>query len=365
MTTGKKQRIAWIDIAKGISIALVVFMHVVMAAHDDKFPVWRLFRLNELLSPIRMPLFFTVAGVFAGKTIAGSWTTLLTKKVALYTWLILIWSAVLIILYNVINLNLNMSAENLAGKLFWSLLVPKSVLWFLWALAVFFVLTKILSKFDLRIGIVLSIIASLAGLYAQLSQAVAWNPIGANLAYRGSLIYFSFFFAGTMFPNVIKSLGNSRVIWLPVLAAVAIAAIVGTVLADGVMIRGVLQFVASAFSVAALLIASRIIGGLPFISSSLTYLGRNTLPVYVAHMPFVWAVLPLMRALGIDKSQYLSAMAMFAETLLVVLLTLGLRQVLTIAGCGWAYRLPRRVRTKRRSVTTKEPSRPAVEPAAT
>ena len=220
-----QNRVAWIDIAKGISIALVVLWHAVWFAFKDDFPVESFYRFNQLLGPIRMPLFFTVAGVFAGKSIAASWESLVTKKLALYAWLILVWSAVSIVFDDVISEYSGLSFLGFGHLLVRGFFIPNTVLWFLWALAVFFVLSKLFRP-HLRWGVGLGLCAALAGLYLQSLPQDAWNPVGRNLAYRGSFLYFIFFFGGAMFPDVIKSLGNSRIYWLPVIMALAVGAVI-------------------------------------------------------------------------------------------------------------------------------------------
>ena len=127
--------------------------------------------------------------------------------------------------------------------------------------------------------------------------------------------------------------------------------------------RNVFQFIASAFSVVALLIASRFIGNVRLVSSALEYLGRNTLPVYVAHMPFILLIFPIVRALGVHESGVLSIAAVLVVTLVVIFATLALRDVLTWVGLGSAYRLPKWAQLQRRPIRAEEPSRPAADRA--
>ena len=63
-------RIDWIDAAKAVSILLVVFHHseLISGAVGLKWGIYE--RLDALFGPIRMPLFFTVSGIFAAKAVS-------------------------------------------------------------------------------------------------------------------------------------------------------------------------------------------------------------------------------------------------------------------------------------------------------
>ena len=53
-----KRRIEYIDLAKGICIMLVVFHHIALQDHDLEYP------LKNMLKMFRMPLYFTLSGLF-------------------------------------------------------------------------------------------------------------------------------------------------------------------------------------------------------------------------------------------------------------------------------------------------------------
>ncbi|UDL75151.1 acyltransferase family protein [Corynebacterium uberis] len=63
-------RLAWPDVAKGVSILGVVVLHVslVVPYGTDSF----IAQVNHLLDPLRMPLFFLVSGMFSTKILRYS-----------------------------------------------------------------------------------------------------------------------------------------------------------------------------------------------------------------------------------------------------------------------------------------------------
>jgi hypothetical protein len=85
---GSVEREAWADVAKGACIVLVVLWHVITKHYllvDWRLPVpipgvWG--TLGELFLPLRMPLFFTVSGVFAAPAVARPWRAVALSRVA-------------------------------------------------------------------------------------------------------------------------------------------------------------------------------------------------------------------------------------------------------------------------------------------
>lgn len=62
-----KNRIHWVDYAKGIGILLVVYGHVILGLHDSKVGMQGLnYELQHLfIYSTHMPLFFFLSGLFA------------------------------------------------------------------------------------------------------------------------------------------------------------------------------------------------------------------------------------------------------------------------------------------------------------
>lgn len=81
MTAATKSRLEWVDAAKGLAIVLVVLTHASMYAETigAESQAWAF--ANEMFSVLRMPLFFTLAGIFAASWVRRPWPELLRGKI--------------------------------------------------------------------------------------------------------------------------------------------------------------------------------------------------------------------------------------------------------------------------------------------
>lgn len=135
IATKPKERAEWVDIAKAVSIILVVLWH---SAGVDWLP-------NRLAFFIRMPLFFCVAGFFAAGAIRSPWERLLKTKVAHFIYLYIVWLTLSFLLttmaYSVYQEHLPDFLSYIRG-----LYRPALTLWFLYALAIIFPLAKAFSR---------------------------------------------------------------------------------------------------------------------------------------------------------------------------------------------------------------------------
>ena len=87
-------RVAFVDIAKGWSIIMVVAMH---AALGVGFAIGETSWLHPLVAfakPFRMPDFFIVAGLFAGPAVAGSWRRFVDGKLLHFGYFYVVWLAI-------------------------------------------------------------------------------------------------------------------------------------------------------------------------------------------------------------------------------------------------------------------------------
>ncbi|MDW7696025.1 acyltransferase (plasmid) [Flammeovirgaceae bacterium SG7u.111] len=66
----RKQRLGWIDYARGIAIILVVYKHAVVGFLSSKVEIHHfLFDFQEMIYNLRMPLFFMLSGVFIERSL--------------------------------------------------------------------------------------------------------------------------------------------------------------------------------------------------------------------------------------------------------------------------------------------------------
>ncbi len=135
-------RVDWVDYAKGICIIMVVMMHSVLdygvMVHDTGW----MHSIVEWTRPFRMPDFFMIAGLFLSKSIFGSKPGYFDRKFLHFAYFYLLWLAIQTVLF---EFNVLLSDPLQFAWIFVSaLIIPKSSLWFIHMLAVFYAATWVL-----------------------------------------------------------------------------------------------------------------------------------------------------------------------------------------------------------------------------
>lgn len=85
-------RLAWPDIAKGISILGVVLLHVTLTVPESSET--RLAAFNVWLDPLRLPLFFLVSGYFSSKVFSFTFPQLFARRLWYFLVPYVVWMAV-------------------------------------------------------------------------------------------------------------------------------------------------------------------------------------------------------------------------------------------------------------------------------
>ncbi|MAU60856.1 MAG: acyltransferase [Parvibaculum sp.] len=142
-TNVSKQRIGWIDAAKGLTIILVVMEHTTFGVQNAIGHLPLVFgAIAEFAKPFRMPLFFLVAGLFAYKALFGDWRKFVDGKIVHFAYFYVLWS--------VIQIGIKIIVPNQGA---WTVtyvdllmipIQPFAVLWFIYALSLFFITLRLL-----------------------------------------------------------------------------------------------------------------------------------------------------------------------------------------------------------------------------
>ncbi|GAA1388440.1 acyltransferase family protein [Catellatospora chokoriensis] len=332
----------WADTAKGACIVLVVLWHVVM---KDYLQVdWHIGiplpgawgTLGEQLLPLRMPLFFTISGVFATTALARTWRQTARSRVAKFLYLYAAWLLIHTVLLSAVPDFATARADS-ALALLEQLTITPSNLWYLYALAAYFVIAKALHRVPRTV-----VLTAAAALSAITAAGVLATPGDRGGLYQNLV----FFLAGAYFRPVIERWAEtvtSRRIVLSFLAyatALAAMAAAGAQRWPGVWLAVGLVAVAFGVTAAARLSRSPAIGG------PLAALGRRTLPIYVIHMP-VLALLHLalhdpISNLGFTGQIIAALCYPVVLSAVVIALCLLIHWVLLGLGASWLFDLPRR-----------------------
>lgn len=276
-----KPRIVWVDIAKGISILTVVFLHLSTWGIDAGSSPGQWYQISSYLVHLRMPLFFMVSGLFAAKIRRFTFAELFVKRTWLWGVPFVIWGAVVLISSHFVR------GTSLDG--FWEewgrgIIFPENGIWFLMALLVFtfliWVCRKVRGRYMLIASILLTLVASfIGGTSVQAGPLWSWKRLA---------MYFSSYCIGLYGRQLVLRFA-SRIRWYWAVLLVVLLF---------VMERGY-QHITNEFASACaniFLIGYGLIAGVAVavafdgthIGKLLSYLGRHTLEIYLLNEILVW-----------------------------------------------------------------------------
>ncbi len=143
-TTGK--RIDWIDYAKGICILWVVALYSTDFVQMNTGTVGWMQTVGDFAQPFRMPDFFLISGLFVGRVLERPLRAYIDSKVLYFFYFYLLWATLKFINLNAVEL----LGPDRFGLLpdYLRLLIepPTGPLWFIYVLAVFFIVVRLVRK---------------------------------------------------------------------------------------------------------------------------------------------------------------------------------------------------------------------------
>ena len=146
MSAAQKPRLDWVDAAKGLSIILVVMMHSAYGVGEEMGGTGVLHYIIGWATPFRMPEFFLISGLFLSQVIARPWARYLDRRVVHYLYFYFLW----VVLQIVVKVGLGTGdIGEVAAQIAWSVVDPYGVLWFIYMLALYSLVAKLL--FELRV----------------------------------------------------------------------------------------------------------------------------------------------------------------------------------------------------------------------
>lgn len=134
-------RIAWLDCAKGLCIIFVVMLYATGQVARTAGSAGWLQAVEAFVQPFRMPDFFLLSGLLLAKAIGRDWRTYLDRKVVHFAYFYILWLTILF-LFEAPRIVPREGWTGLALGYVEAYVRPYSMLWFIYMLAVFFVVTK-------------------------------------------------------------------------------------------------------------------------------------------------------------------------------------------------------------------------------
>lgn len=214
-------RLEWVDMAKGLSIILVVMMHSAYGVGEETGSAGYLHYVIGWATPFRMPEFFLISGLFLSQVIARDWLRYADRRILHYFYFYALW-AVLQIVFK-IGLGTGDPVAT-ATSVAWAVIEPYGVLWFIYMLAVFSLVTKLLWELQVNHWLALA-----AGAALQLAPIHTGSYVVDQFAE-----YFVYFYAGyALAPRIFEIVDRAARHTLVAVAGLAVYALANTALVFG------------------------------------------------------------------------------------------------------------------------------------
>ncbi len=340
-------RYTWIDAGRGVAIVLVTLYHAVNWSHGAGFDSEWWTRINATVASLRMPLFFTISGVLGYPWLAREWRSLIDRKILLFVWVFLLWEAISsLVFFLVMVMNGNRTTILRLGlELTWTPIFPRFELWFIWVLAIAFVVAKLTRRVWWPAQLVLAAAVS----WFAFSQAHA-----PNVGWLGMGKYYLFFIGGMYLRDAILAFEQRVRLSITVGLVVGFVAF-GYVLNTGVLTSTTLPVaLADSWEGGLFLLAFSVLGTLTGVVLSrylagwrmLRHLGANTLPIYVCHTPVIMLCAYALFRLDVpaDGPAWLAAVVPPVLTVLAIVICLRVKAVSNLVA-PWLFEAPLWLRT--------------------
>lgn len=316
-TVEKTTRVGWVDVAKGAAILLVVVHHTIIFLEAVGFPMGPIVKANNVLVTIRMPLFFLAAGLFALGPVSGSWRSLWSRKISLLLWVYVVWSVVRFVFFSVVPWPLDSSDAGTLSSLLSIFVLPSGGLWFVYALALFFVIARATRTQSPGVLLAVSgILSAVVGSGLISTGVYEWDSMAT---------YLVFFLAGChLRGRIVDTVDRITVPLAFGLVVVFAVASVGSYLFDLQDIPGV-RLATSFVGVTGALVVARLVSDSQ-VGRQLQYLGRNTLPIYLIHYLAIAGIVVALPTFG-GGSLAVSGALVLVISAVAVAISLGIYRV--------------------------------------
>ncbi|HFZ8716405.1 TPA: acyltransferase family protein [Klebsiella pneumoniae] len=302
----KNGTILWVNTLKGACILLVILHHSIITTLTPSIEylsagvlpaeLWDLF--NKSISPLRMPAFFFVSGLLASNSVLKKkWSDVFTKKISNLLYLYILWGFLQwLFIKKIITEPMGAQLSNADNSAyatsvydFLNLLFNASTsLWYLYALAGYFFISKSLNRLK-YITIALAIILNYIPRFGIIES---WSIISISQ----NMI---FFVIGVYFSNAIVRLTEIKKENLAAWALILVMALVNVKLGIGKNIFVCVASIALSIKICQYMNDK-------FDMSWLNWIGKNTLQIYVIHRIYVEVFGIILLRLGIDEGWFMN-----------------------------------------------------------
>lgn len=272
--TDTKVRMAWPDVARGVSILGVMTLHATLEVPGGlDTPIAK---VNEFIAALRMPLFFLVAGFFAVKVFNYTLRDLFLKRI----WFLLVPYVFWVPVEMVLDRSKAWVIQEipLPEPRFYvdSVYYAQNMYWFLWSLMVFTCILWATKKLPLWAQLIIP---------AAVIATSPWLLLAGNLVMPRIIAYLPLFLLGAYLrPLITKFADNALHPWVAI-ASTMLALVsfqLNALPFDGPWrpaLNVVVSLVYLPFGVTIAILLTKI----PMVGEGLIHIGRHTLVAYLGH----------------------------------------------------------------------------------
>jgi uncharacterized membrane protein YcfT len=256
--------------------------------------------VHRFLISFRMPLFFTVSGFFASSAINGTWSSLWKRRLETYIWLFLLWSTAIWLFAKILPFSQDPTFGKEALDLIKSIVRPIAFIWFLWCLAVFYIVAKLVRRVDQRAVLAAFVVLSVTGLILPKLKVehVFFNFFVGSLAYVNALVYLLFFWAGCQYrERIVSQVPKTSKQLISIFLVFAVSKLAAHFADVPIVVTAVLNLLSACAGLLLLLSVARgCVHFAPRVANMLRAVGARTVPLYVMQVPIMWILVTPLRS---------------------------------------------------------------------
>jgi fucose 4-O-acetylase-like acetyltransferase len=356
-TAAHASRVGWIDLARGVSIILIVEYHVWKGLEESHVvhppPSWFEYA-DRSIGMARMGLFFFVSGLFIGRAVQRPAAEFVADKARTIVWPYFVWTTAFVLANAAMSKLAGTNPDDTLGELPVGLLArPVGVYWFFYVLFLSFMLFVSLWKAGAsRLAIFL---VGVALMFVQVNVTfdfVAFDIAGRHFSLGSwgpmfqTMSYFAYLALGALLAKVVlSSLHRQHPVALGVVAGIATAVVVVIVFHGGARTDlvdvGSVHLPVGQIYVAIGLAAA--LAGAAFIDRYLPTgwarrLGQFSLYIFVLHVLFTSATRIALEHAGVDQFP----VQLVAGTVIGVICPLAVALLVQRVGGEFLFVFPRR-----------------------
>lgn len=265
-----RERIDWVDYAKGFCIVFVVMMHSTLGVEAATGETGWLHALVEFARPFRMPDFFMISGLFLAQVIDRPWRQYLDRKLVHFAYFYVLWMTIQFVI-KAPGMAANLGAVDVIRLYLLSFIDPFGTLWFIYLLPIFFIVVKLARRVPAPLIWAVGATLEIAHL------DTGWMVID-EFANRFVYFYTGYIFAPHIFALTARAQAKPKL----ALAGLALWAVInGTAVAAGIASMPFVSLVLGLIGAGAVVSAAALMAKSDLFKP-LRYCGRNSIVIYLA-----------------------------------------------------------------------------------